>query len=267
MNAPRIFDAEHYESLNASRAEVVSHLLNEVKNPLALRTAIDVGCGLGYFSKLLASHGLEVTAVDGRQQNVEEAQARHPGIQFRRFDAEDSSLRSLGQFDLVFCFGLLYHLENPLLAVRHLHAMAKTLLLVEGVIFPGDEPIMGLVDEAQADDQGLNHFAFYPTEACLEKMLYRAGFSFVYRFEQMPEHPDYQDEKGTPKVRTMLGASRAKLTSKLLKLVPEPKIEFQPWDVYSVLDHEKPLDKLRRFAGKSLPQKVKTLKRLMKGRT
>jgi len=98
-------------------------------------------------------------------------------------------------------------------------------------------------------------------------MLYRAGFPFVYRFSRMPEHPDYQDKKETPKVRTMLAASRIKITSQFLRLVPEPRIKFQPWDVYSVLTHEKSLDKLRRFAGKSLPQKVKSLKRFMKGRS
>src|SRR5580765_2579479 len=118
--------------------------------------------------------GPKVIGVDGRQQNVEEARRRFPEIAFRHCDAQDAALRALGQFDLVFCFGLLYHLENPLLTIRHLHAMTTKLLLVEAVIFPGEEPIMALVDEGMTEDQGLNHFAFYPTEACLIKMLYRA---------------------------------------------------------------------------------------------
>jgi 2-polyprenyl-3-methyl-5-hydroxy-6-metoxy-1,4-benzoquinol methylase len=105
--------------------------------PLGLRTALDVGCGLGHFSGLLHSSGLQVSAVDGRQGNVEEGRRRYPQVSFRKFDAEDYALRELGKFDLVFCFGLLYHLENPMLTIRHLQAMTKTLLLVEAVTFPG----------------------------------------------------------------------------------------------------------------------------------
>ena len=61
--------------------------------------------------------------VDGRQENVEEAQRRFPQIPFRICNAQESALRDLGRFDLVFCFGLLYHLENPLIAIRQLCAM------------------------------------------------------------------------------------------------------------------------------------------------
>ena len=62
------------------------------------------------------------------------------------------------------------------------------MLLVEGLIYPGDDPIMGLVDETEYEDQGFRNFAFYPTEACLLKMLYRAGYANVYRFLMLPAH-------------------------------------------------------------------------------
>ena len=125
MSAPRIFDQHHYELLNTARGEVVSRLLTELKTPLSMHSAVDVGCGLGYFSALLKSHGLDVVGVDGRQQNVEEAQRRNPGIRFNHHDAEARSLTELGKFDLVFCFGLLYHLENPFLVIRSLQSITK----------------------------------------------------------------------------------------------------------------------------------------------
>ena len=49
---------------------------------------------------------------------------------------------------------------------------------------------MALVDEGKTEDQGLNHIAFYPTEACLIKMLYRSGYSHVYVFNVPPDHSD-----------------------------------------------------------------------------
>lgn len=260
MSAPRVFDLEHYEKLNAARSAVVGDLLGEVGSQFKLQTAIDVGCGLGYFSACLHSLGLQVTAVDGRRENLEEAGRRVPQVKFHTINAEDHALRELGQFDLVFCFGLLYHLENPFVAVRHLHALTRNLLLVESVIFPGSEPIMALVDETSNEDQGLNHLAFYPTEACLVKLLYRVGFPNVYRFSCMPEHDHYRSRYDARQARTMLAASRSPLRTPLLEVALEPSTEIKPWDPRSGVEKEALLHKLRRFVEKPLRDKVKSLK-------
>ena len=232
MSKPLVFDAKHYESLNASRAAVVSALLDSLKPRLSLNTAIDVGCGVGYFSGLLNSLGFEVLAVDGRRQNVEEASRRIPGVTFKCCDAQSPQFLQLGTFDLVFCFGLLYHLENPFLTVRYLRKMTKHLLLVEGVIYPGQDPIMGLVDEGPTEDQGLNHVAFYPTESCLVKMLYRSGFAQVYRFQPLANHIEYRDTPKTRQVRTMLAASPLPLPSDRLAKLNEATSPVAPWDAY-----------------------------------
>ena len=89
MSAPRVFDLKIYDDLNAARGAVVSRVVSELRSPLNLNTAIDVACGAGYFSGLLKSLGLEITGVDGRQENVEDSRSRRPGIRFERFDAED----------------------------------------------------------------------------------------------------------------------------------------------------------------------------------
>lgn len=266
MSAPRVFDLEHYDLLNRARSEVVAGLIAELKPKLNLQTAIDVGCGLGYFSQFLKCLGLDVTAVDGRRENLNEAQRRSPEIRFLHFNVEDSAIRSLGKFDLVFCFGLLYHLENPMLAIRHLREMAGRLLLVEAVIQPGDEPVMALIEETANEDQGLNYIAFYPTEACLLKMFYRAGFSYAYTFSTKPNHPEYAVHDRTPRIRTMLAASHALVQSKLLLKVPEPKSLVHPCVLAETLSRDNAADKIKRFAKKPLPEKLKTIRRMVKGK-
>src|SRR5262249_46223700 len=143
----RVFDETHYDSLNRTRSAIVGELLAESEKPLGIRTAIDVGCGLGYFSSFLHSRGYEVTGVEGRKENAEEAGRRVPGVRFQVMNAEDPGLARMGVYDLTLCFGLLYHLENPFLVMRHLRQISGKLLLVEAVVFPGSEPIMALVDE------------------------------------------------------------------------------------------------------------------------
>lgn len=264
MESHLVFDAVHYERLNAARTAVVTELLNEIKNSIELRSAVDIGCGVGYFSRLLDSCGLQVIAVDGRLQNVEEARRRSPAIDFRQFNIEDPTILGLGRFDLGFCFGLLYHLENPMLAIRHASALTRGLLLIEAVIFPGNDPIMALIDEGPGEDQGMNHFAFYPTEACLIKMLYLAGFPFVCRFKKLPDHVDYRAALGWRRARTMLVASHEHLRSTLLTPAPEPKMAIHPWDGASGVGGADSVNRLLRFATKPLPQKVETIKRLLR---
>jgi SAM-dependent methyltransferase len=259
--SPRIFDAEHYARLNSSREEALSAVLKKLVPQLNLRTAIDVGCGAGYFSKFLRSTGFEITAVDGRAENVEETKRRVPDAKVATVNAEDSRISELGKFDLVFCFGLLYHLENPFQTIRSLYQMTGRLLLVEGVTFPGNDVLMGLVDEGRGEDQGLNFVAFYPTEACLIKMMYRAGFTNVYKFREMPRHPDFRPQGKARRVRTMLAASSVDLPEELLEKVPEPRMAIQPW--IGAAEGKGILRRAYRFASKPLPDKIGIAKRLV----
>jgi 2-polyprenyl-3-methyl-5-hydroxy-6-metoxy-1,4-benzoquinol methylase len=262
-----IFDQPHYDLLDHARGDVVARLLEELTPLASLKTAIDVGCGLGYFSRLLQSRGLEVTAVDGRLQNVEEARRRSGGVRFQQYNAEDSNLSSLGTFDLGFCFGLLYHLENPLLTIRNLKSLTGKILLVESVIFPGDEPIMALIDEEAHEDQGLNHIAFYPTEACLIKMLYKAGFKNVFGLTRQPEHDHYRSLNGGRRVRTLLAASDLAIQSAQLVRMSEASSAIRPWDPMSgIAKKNDAAHAFSRFTAKSLPEKVKSIKRIIKTR-
>ncbi len=96
MNAPRVFDMEHYEPLNTGRIAALENVLPPLVRSLSLRTALDVGCGLGFFSACLNSVGLNVLGLDGRQMNVDEARRRIPDIRFELGDIEDRQFSSAG---------------------------------------------------------------------------------------------------------------------------------------------------------------------------
>jgi FkbM family methyltransferase len=188
-------------------------------------TALDAGCGIGFFSNHLAQHGLKVTGIDARAENVAEAKSRYPGVDFRAQDVEDPSIRDLGSFDLVLCYGLLYHLENPFRAVRNLYEVTGRVLLIESLIAPYEGPLALLADESQGEDQALRHVAFIPTEACLVKMLYRAGFPAVYRLAEQPDHEEFRETLRQRRRRTVIAASKIDLRCDLLQAVPEPRVD------------------------------------------
>jgi len=202
------FDSDLTRGFTEARQAFIRQLLGSLRQQTDLFSALDIGCGIGYFSKFLLDAGFRVVALDGREENVREGRLRYPEIDFVIGDAEDLPLSQLGTFDFVLCVGLLYHLENPFRAIRNLHSLTSKVLLVESMCAPGDDPSMKLVDESDKEDQGLNCVAFYPTESCLSKMLYRAGFPFVYTFEKLPDHPLFHTSLWRRKERTMLVASK-----------------------------------------------------------
>lgn len=85
------------------------------------RHVLDVGCGPGFFSVLLARLRYEVTAVDYTENMLAEARknAAHYGvdIDFRRMDAQKLDFED-GIFDLVISRNVLWNLEQPEQAYR-----------------------------------------------------------------------------------------------------------------------------------------------------
>jgi SAM-dependent methyltransferase len=175
------FDQKEYRQLIEARGETAQRVVTRLKPALGLTNAVDAGCGVGFFSQTLADCGLNVCGFDGREENVTEARRRFPHIPFEQGDIEEKAILELGRFDLVLCFGLLYHLENPLLAIRNLHGLTEKCLLLESMCLPEEKASMLLREEPRQEDQSLTDIAFYPSEGSLVKMLYRAGVSRVRR--------------------------------------------------------------------------------------
>ncbi len=186
------FDQLHYLQLIKARGATLCSVAHKLRPLFGLATALDVGCGVGFFSKMLAEMQFSVAAFDGRAENVAEARRRFPTIPFEAADIQDSAVRTLGSFDLVLCFGLLYHVENPFSAIRNLRALTGKCLLVESMCIPGERSELLLREEPCVDDQSLTDMACYPSESILVKMLYRAGFTKVYRVVALADQAHFR---------------------------------------------------------------------------
>jgi FkbM family methyltransferase len=223
------FDQRHYRSLIAARAETVRRVVGKLKPLFQLSTALDAGCGVGFFTKMLEQCGLAVCGFDGREENVVEARRRFPQLAFETADLEKGNILSLGRFDFVLCCGLLYHLENPLLAMRHLRALTGKCLFLESMCIPEEKASLLLREEPRGDDQSLTDVAWYPSESSLAKMLYRAGFANVYRVTPLPSHEDFRETTDHARRRTVLLASSLPIDVAGFRLYPEPRETEDPW--------------------------------------
>ena len=235
-----VFDK--YGDITDRRKEFLQHTLADLIPRYGLRTAMDVGCGVGYFSNFLARMGLNVAAFDGRDENVIEARNRYPDIAFERYDIEDARLSELEPRDFVLCFGLLYHLENPFRAIRNLSSLTKKFLIIESMIAPYLSPSAVLIDEAKSIDQALSYIALVPSEACLVKMLYGAGFPHVYRAAKLPNHEDFKATLGHKRRRTILVASKSRLSPPMFRELREASVS-NVWErkIFRILNKIKTL--------------------------
>src|SRR5258706_15766144 len=78
------FDQKEYCRLIEARGETLKRTVTRLKPALRLSNAVDAGCGVGFFSEMLAECGLNVCGFDGREENVAEARQRFPQIPFEQ---------------------------------------------------------------------------------------------------------------------------------------------------------------------------------------
>jgi tRNA (mo5U34)-methyltransferase len=112
-------------------------------------SAVDLACHQGWFSAQLAQSGFgRVIGVDARPEHIADAglirdALRLPQVELVERDVHAVTAQDLGTHDLVLCFGLIYHLENPVGALRVARALTRRLCIVETQVVPG---LTGWVD-------------------------------------------------------------------------------------------------------------------------
>jgi tRNA (mo5U34)-methyltransferase len=220
VDAPLI--GANLPSVHRTRMELIERPVREAlaaAGPNA--TALDMACCEGWFAHRLLEWGAErVVGVDLREVNIRRAELvrEHFGIQrerlrFIRSDVFDLNLRQLGRFDVVLMLGLVYHLEDPVGAVRRAHALTRSLCVLESQLTRQDRPIIhgnGLpealftadasfaaVVETDAEQNQLASapgiLSLIPNRAALEQMARVAGFEHV---ELAPPRADHDRQYG-----------------------------------------------------------------------
>lgn len=118
------FWTDYYRELFAKSASWLDHsnpatqsqtfaVMLESAGPVAGRRCLDVGCGHGSFSLLLAAAGAEeVVGIDIIAEAIETLRARYPEIRWEIGSPEDDPFcQLLGQFDLIFAIEVLQYVS------------------------------------------------------------------------------------------------------------------------------------------------------------
>ncbi|WP_254508122.1 DUF1698 domain-containing protein [Anatilimnocola floriformis] len=96
-----------------------------------------------------------------------------------------------GRFDVVFCFGVIYHLRHPLLALDRLAAVCNEEIFLESAILDDFSPYRGGIGKGYSNNDVVMEFYpgneygnnttnwWCPTLSCLAALLNAAGFNNV----------------------------------------------------------------------------------------
>jgi tRNA (mo5U34)-methyltransferase len=174
-------------------------------------TAVDLACHQGWFSLALARRGFrEVLGVDGREEHLADARlmAEIAGAHaFRplRLDLEEAKAEDIGMHDVTLMLGLLYHLENPVRALRLARAVTRRTLIIESQVVPHlsgmvdwgsytfQRPMkgaFGIIDETEethASEASMHGICLAPSIEALAWLLQRVGFKRVERLMPPPD--------------------------------------------------------------------------------
>ena len=85
-----------------------------------------------------------------------------------------------GQFDVIFCHGLLYHLRHPLLAIDRLRAACCGMLIMETLIDDRDDALCAHSKFYRTNEIGAVSNWTGATTACVASWLKDAGFDHVF---------------------------------------------------------------------------------------
>ena len=174
-------------------------------------TALDLACHQGWFALQLARRGFrEVLAVDCRDEHLADTtlMARVAGagnVRTLKADIEEASAPDIGEHDVTLMLGLLYHLENPVRALRLARAATRHLLLIETQVVPNMSGVVdwgaytfqrrmvgcfGIVDEhdeTHAPEASAHGICLVPSADALAWLLVRVGFARVWRVLPPPD--------------------------------------------------------------------------------
>lgn len=142
--------AEEMQKIHDTREQMMFEVLNDqFGHRWEELKCVDLACHEGYFShKLALKNCAEVLGIDTRPEHIEHANLIREAfnlknLRFQIGDIQNLDPGQLGNFDVTVMFGILYHLENIVGALRLAQAITTKVCLIETQIAPN---ISGRID-------------------------------------------------------------------------------------------------------------------------
>ena len=213
------FASHHYQRHNQRRLEHLSGL----NLPIAGKSVLEVGAGVGDHTGFFLDRGCCVASTEGRMENVALLRKRYSWIHtsFLDLDSPDASHLPQSLYQIVYCYGLLYHLNRPAEAIAFMAKHCSEMLLLETCVsFGSGRHLHPCAEKASDATQSVSGTGCRPTRDWVFDQL-RKHLPFVYMPLTQPWHEEFpmdwsrRDEK-IPLSRAVFVASRSAIANPVL---------------------------------------------------
>lgn len=184
----RCFERKEAIEINRARIDHLRSLGLDIQN----KTVIEFGAGpKGDFTSFLESQNCEVTITDARRKNVSEHLRRNP---LRRGYVLDLNKETEPEkeFDVSFCYGVLYHTDKPEQALINFQKHCRQLLLLETQVHYQENDRINLYKEGRSRlfNQSHTGVGCRPSRRWIFEKL-KSLFPHVYLTKTQPRHGDF----------------------------------------------------------------------------
>jgi SAM-dependent methyltransferase len=182
-------DAPQVGEANAVKVRRVMQLTSDLTSkPFEELRILDLGCGEGVYAIEAALRDAEVRAIDARTERMNEGAAvaaRHglDRVTFSQEDVRAVAVDTHGEFDVVYCLGLLYHLDAPDVfeLLQSVHGLCRELLLIDTLIATEPEVEIGFEGRTYEGARAREHQAGDPAEVRRSRLLRSIDNEFAVR--------------------------------------------------------------------------------------
>jgi len=186
------------------------------------KTVLEVGAGIGDHTHYYLDRGCSILATEARPENLRLLCQLMPTVQVALLDMDNPRLEPHRTFDVVHCYGLLYHLHNPERALEFLGACCQGMMFLETCVSFGSQSAVNLTGEkADHPTQAASGMGCRPTRPWILQKL-RQLFPHVYLPRTQPNHKDFPvdwtapERHLSPLSRAVFIASRAPIENDML---------------------------------------------------
>ena len=218
MNPKHVFHTYHYLRHNARRMEHLSSLGLALHN----KSVLETGAGIGDHSHFFLDRKCQVTITEAREDNLRVLRERYPDERVMALDLESPTEGAIEPHEIVYCYGTLYHINDPVSTLNYLADHCTQMLLLESCVSFGDADRVLTVPEPQENvSQAFSGTGSRPTRQQVLQTL-QAKFDYVYlpltqpNHEEFPIDWDHPEQHEADLSRAIFIASRTELSNPLL---------------------------------------------------